>query len=123
MDRKIQLELVRPKPSAPDTNTETRYRVLFEGEAIGVWRDPECSAARWLIDYGRATRDDTLRTYRGDTPCLVGSVGWFADHRVRENDTNNSGTPHFVKWQPNPFAVIARSGQKPASGDEGVGEA
>ena len=29
MERKIQLEHVPPKSSAPNANTETRYRVLF----------------------------------------------------------------------------------------------
>jgi hypothetical protein len=45
MERKIQLERVAPKPSAPNTNTETRCRVLFEGREIGVWRDPERAQA------------------------------------------------------------------------------
>jgi hypothetical protein len=72
LDAKVQLERVRPSPcSNLNSNTETRYRVLFEGEEIGVWRDPECSAARWLVDNGRASRDDVLKTYRGDSPCLT----------------------------------------------------
>ena len=48
------------------SNTETRYRVLFAGNEIGVWRDPECSAAWWLVDNRLASRDDVLQTYSGD---------------------------------------------------------
>jgi hypothetical protein len=115
VDRTIQLERVRPLPSAPNTNTETRYRATFEGQAIGVWRDPECSAARWLVDNGLASREDVLRTYRGDKPCMSGSVGWFADRRVKED--GRDGTPRFLKWTPNPFAALPRTGQKPLSDD------
>jgi hypothetical protein len=119
MERKIQLERVRPSPcSNPNSNTETRYRVLFEGAEIGVWKDPECSAARYLVDNSLAARDDVLKTYRGDTPSMSGSIGWFADRRVVED--GRDGTPRFVKWRPNPFAASRRSGQKPAS-DESAG--
>jgi hypothetical protein len=111
--RRIQLERVAPKPSAPNTNTETRYRVMFEGNEIGVWRDPECSAARFLVDYGLASRDDILRAYRGSSPCMSGLIGWFADRRVKED--GKDGTPRFVKWTPNPFAELPRMAQKPAS--------
>ena len=48
------------------SNTETRYRVLFAGNEIGAWRDPECSAAWWLVDNRLASRDDVLQTYSGD---------------------------------------------------------
>ena len=114
MERKIQLERVRPQPcSNPKSNTETRYRVLFEGMEIGVWRDPECSAARYLVDNGLAARGDTLRTYRGDERCMSGSVGWFADRRVDEGD-GKDGTPRFAKWRPNPFAALRGVSQKPA---------
>jgi hypothetical protein len=34
----------------------------------------------------RAAREDILRTYRGDMPCLIGAIGWFADWGVRENE-------------------------------------
>lgn len=36
----IQIERVPPQPCHnPKSNTETRYRILFEGREIGVWRD------------------------------------------------------------------------------------
>ena len=80
-------------PSPRTGNNEQQYSVFFEGEEIGVWRVPECSAARWLLDHGKAERADTLRTDRG----LYGRVGWFADHTV-----NEKGTPHHVRWVPMP---------------------
>jgi hypothetical protein len=65
IERKLWLERGRPSPcSNPGSNTETRYHVMFEGAEIGRWRDPECSAARWLVDNRRAARDDVLQTYR-----------------------------------------------------------
>jgi hypothetical protein len=97
----IQLERVKPKPCAnPRSNTETRYRVLFHGKAIGVWRDPECSAARYLVDQRIVARKDILRAYHGDKLCLSGGVGWFADHIVVE-------TPSLrvARWRPHPFAA------------------
>jgi hypothetical protein len=115
-ERRIQLERVRRQPCFnPESNTETRYRVFFEREDIGVWRDPECAAARYLIDNGLASREDVLRAYRGDTPCLTGSVGWFADRRVTEDDKHGSGTPRFVRWRPNPFKTRRGVEEKPAS--------
>lgn len=112
---RVQLERVPPRPcSNPTSNTETRYRVLFDVAEIGVWRDPECSAARWLIDNGKAERGDVLHTYRGDTPCMRGSVGWFADRRVVEDDSG----PRFVKWRPNPFALLRGDSEKTATDDE-----
>ena len=118
MERRIQLERVRAGPSGPHTNTETRYRVLFDGNEIGIWRDPECSAARYLVDHGLAARDDILRTYRGDRPCMRDRVGWFADRRVDEGDgRGKDGTPRFAKWRPNPFAALRGGGLKPASDD------
>ncbi len=92
MNRDIRLERA---------DTGTRWRVIFEDEEIGVFRDPECSAARWLVDNGRASCEDTLRTFRGDTLCLSGAVGWFADRRVDES----AGTPRFGKWKPFPVAT------------------
>ena len=107
---------MRAAPSGPRTNTETRYRVLFEGREIGLWRDPECSAARFLVDNGLAARADILRTYRGDRPCMRDRVGWFADRRVDEGDgRGKDGTPRFAKWRPNPFAALRGGGLKPAS--------
>jgi hypothetical protein len=50
-----------------------------------------------------------VRTYHGDQPCLTGSVGWLADHRVKED--GRDGAPRFAKWTPNPFAASPRTGQ------------
>jgi hypothetical protein len=118
VDRIIRIERVRyddrnwVRPSGnPKSNTEARYRVVFQDAEIGVWRDPECSAARYLVDHGLATRLDVLRVYRGSILCLTGGIAWFADRRVDE------GEPRFGKWRPHPFAVLRGAGQKPASDD------
>jgi hypothetical protein len=102
------------KPAPKTGNTEQQYRVWFEGEEIGSWRVPECSAARWLLDHGKATRDDTLRTLRrfqsGDFPSMTGRLGWFADRTVTESDSQG-GTPRFVKWRPMPEGAKGLRGE------------
>jgi hypothetical protein len=115
-----QLERAPSRPcSNPNLNAETRYRVLHEGGEIGVWRGPECSPARFLVDKGLDSRDDVLRTYRGDIPCMSGSVGWFADRGVDKSDgRGKDGPARFVRWRPNPFALSRRFGQKSPSDDE-----
>src|SRR6516162_759112 len=115
---RVQIERVPPKPCFnPKGNTETRYRAIHNGETLGVWRDPECSAARRLVELGLADRADTLETYRGDQRCMTGRIGWFADRRAVEG--GGAGTPRFVKWRPPPdwAARCAGSRVKPASDD------
>jgi hypothetical protein len=110
-NRDLQLEMARPNVPAPPTgNSETRYRVLHEGRELGVWRDPEHSVARFLIDNGLAERGDTLRTFRGNRLCTTGSVGWFADHIALENDARG---PVTVKWKPFPPRQVL-AGRPPA---------
>ena len=92
MDIRIQIERVPPN----------RYRVLFMGREIGVWRDPECSAARFLVAHGLAARRDTLRTFLGNAPSMIGSVDWFANHAVRENDRQPL---RFIAWKPFPASL------------------
>ena len=98
MDKRIQLEHL-PRPEIGMPWKVQKYRVIFEEEELGVWKDPECSAARRLLERGLAERDDRLRTYRGEKLCLSGSVGWYADRQVRENDQGM----FFVKWKPFPL--------------------
>jgi hypothetical protein len=52
-------------PRRPTGNSETRYRVRYSDRELGVWRDPEHSAARFLVDNGLAGRGDTVRFFRG----------------------------------------------------------
>ena len=93
-----------------------RYRVFFEGTEIGIWKDPECSAARWLLaNHVWASRRDVLRVCRGGVCCMTGSVGWFADRLVKETEKIS---PRFIKWQPFPGAPY-RPGT--ASNAAGVG--
>jgi hypothetical protein len=94
----LRLEMVRPNaPASPTGNSETRYRVFYGERELGLWRDPEHSAARFLIDNGLAGRADVIRTFRGEKLCMTGSVGWFADRRTEETD---EGGPRTVKWRP-----------------------
>lgn len=94
-------------PSPRTGNNEQQYRVFSEGEEIGSWRVPECSAARWLLEHDRATRSDTLRTRRlidgKETPSMRGSVGWFADRTVIEDD---NGPPRWGKYTPFPVSWV-----------------
>jgi hypothetical protein len=107
------------KPAPKTGNTEQQYR-FFEGEEIGSWRVPGCSAARWLLDHGKGRRSDTLRTRRlidgKEIPSMRGSIGWFADRTISETD----GTPRFVKWTPMPEVTrgVARVGAGAPSDDE-----
>ena len=54
------------------------YFASFKGQRIGEFSQPEHAAARWLLSNGLATASDTIVTYRGQTPCLHGNVGWLA---------------------------------------------
>ena len=90
-----------------------KYVVLFEGGQIGFWKDPECSAARYLLDKGLASGEDVLHTWLGDRIGMSGRVGWFAERRVRETETLS---PTFVKWTPFPVAALPR---RTASDDVG----
>jgi hypothetical protein len=92
--------------------SETRYRVIHGGREIGVWRDPEHSAVRFLIDNGLAERGDMLRTFRGDALCMTGDVGWFAGRVTSEPDHDG---PRTVKWKP--FPALRRPPGRPS--DEG----
>jgi hypothetical protein len=97
--------MVRPNvPGPPTGNSETRYRATYDERELGVWRDPEHSAARFLIDNGLAERGDMLRTFRGDVLCMTGSVGWFADRMTLETEkdrarSNGGRFPPDRSWQ------------------------
>ena len=101
MEIRVQIERARHDAEhlVQPGGSSTRYRVSFGGEEIGVWRDPESSAARYLLDKGLASREDTLQTYHGDDKRLRGRVGWLADRLVRE--TSSEGPVH-IKWKPFP---------------------
>jgi hypothetical protein len=73
------------------------YSTLYNGEIIGTWRTPECDGARYLLSAGLARPDDRLTVCRGGSPCLAGSVGWFADRTVQENEKIS---PRWTKWRP-----------------------
>ena len=104
----LHLRLVRPNAPAPPTgNSETRYRVLYGERELGVWRDPEHSAARFLIDNGLADRSDMVRTFRDEKLCMTGNVGWFADRRTLETDRDG---PRTVSWTPYPGWPRAAAG-------------
>jgi hypothetical protein len=74
-----------------------KYAATYRGERIGEFRVPECDAARWLLANGHAARDDTLTICRNGRPALSGSVGWFADSTVEENE---KVSPRWRKFRP-----------------------
>jgi hypothetical protein len=98
------------------------YRVVYNGAAIGVWRNPECSAARWLLEQGLAVREDRLETWRNagdkDMRCLIGSVGWFADRTMRED--SGTGTPRFAMFTPWQGPFTAGEGDNDKGEPEGA---
>lgn len=99
-DLSIQIETQRPKPHRTGLgNTETRYRVLYKDEEIGVWRYPEHAAARKLLEMG-ASRNDVLHVFHGGAPSSRAQLGWLADHTIVEDDRH--GGPYLVKWRPMP---------------------
>jgi hypothetical protein len=74
-----------------------RCLATWRGEFLGEFRIPECDAARWLIENGHAAPGDTLVLCWNGRPTLVGSVGWFADRTVLENE--NAG-PRWARFKP-----------------------
>ena len=106
MDIEIEVEDRRDEDKRRGIKRELKpdarlmYIVRHNGEEIGRWIDPECTAARWLVERGRASREDQLVTFRpGRVKSLTGKVGWFADHRVEETETIG---PRFTRWRPFP---------------------
>ena len=100
------LRLERARPNARRRRPATARRAIVCSMAsvkLGVWRDPEHSAARFLVDNGLAGRGDMIRTFRGDVMCMTGSVGWFADRMTKENDRVG---PVTVKWMPFPVRQV-----------------
>ena len=99
-DLSIYIERVPPKPHRTGLgNSETRYKVLYNDEEIGVWRYPEHAAARKLLEMG-AERSDVLHVFHGGMPSMQGDLGWWADRTIVENDT--AGGPYLGKYRPLP---------------------
>lgn len=93
-----------PRPLSPDAGD--LYIVSHNGEDIGTWPDPECTAARWLIEHDRVLRTDRLVTFRyPHIKSMSGSMGWFADHRVAET---KKISPRFVRWRPFPALRVTQ---------------
>ena len=59
-------------------------RMIVNGEAIGYSHEPVYAAARWLLRNGKASPEDLLTTYRGETPCMTGIVGQLATQTVQD---------------------------------------
>lgn len=96
MEHRLQIQpVLRPDDKIGEA-WAPRHRVFFEGEEIG---NSESSAARWLIEHGKAVREDTLQFYYGEDARLRAQAGWLADRRVKETEKLS---PTFVKWEPFP---------------------
>ena len=99
VDISIQIEAQRPKPHRTGLgNTETRYRVSYNGAELGVWRYPEHAAARKLLELG-ASRDDVLHVFHGGMLSMRNDLGWWADRTIVENDASG---PRLAKYRPMP---------------------
>jgi hypothetical protein len=94
------------------SNTETRYRVLFAGNEIGVWRDPECSAAWWLVDNRLASRDDVLRTYSCDL--VVVAVPKGSVWSLTLSDLPNPRSTHATHAGARKAAAMIKAATSPA---------
>jgi hypothetical protein len=73
------------------------YYAEHEGQRIGEWRVPECDAARWLKANLGAADTDILITTRGGVPAMRGSIGWFAERTIEENE---KVSPRWTKHRP-----------------------
>ena len=104
--------MARPAPKTG--NTFVQYRVLYEGQELGVWSDPEHSAARELIARGLASRDDTLLTHRDGIPSMRGGMGWYAGTYASEGER---ASPFIGKWRP--FPVHAKVKGSPLNDQDG----
>ena len=94
MIHNLTLEPVRLKTGNPGGNAELRFRVTMNQTVLGVWRFPETSAARKLMDLGVASRNDTLETWIGGTRSISASVGWLSERTVVEGDD----APRLNRW-------------------------
>jgi hypothetical protein len=106
----------RRDPSTGNVTGHGRYLVSFQGEVIGTFRTPVCEAGRYLLEHRLATRADKLVMCRAENvpstgeqsegvPVLSGSVGWFADRSMEENE---KVSPRWAKHRPMP-AQLART--------------
>ena len=62
-----------------------------------------CAHARRLLASGDATRSDKLIGLRGGKPAISASVGWWADHTVRETAIEGS---KFVRYKAFPAETV-----------------
>lgn len=85
------------------THRGDRADMVVNGRAIGNSRVPLCDAARVLLGEGVASPDDTITTFRGDTPCLFGRVGAAAGQTVSEPPR---GGLRFSRWQAFDASVV-----------------
>lgn len=71
------------------------YDTHYEGERAGVWSMPLLDGARWLLDTGKAEKDDTVEVHNRGKLRLRANVGRAAQLTVRSSYAGMQ----FVKWR------------------------
>jgi hypothetical protein len=102
MEHKIYLTLARYKDKAGLSRLINHYHAEYDGKRILTSDVASFDAARYLLNNNLAKEDDTLITYADGKPLMTGSIKWFAEHTVQENEKVG---PRFAKWRPFPKDV------------------
>ena len=62
-----------------------KVAMFYNSTPIGISSEPLFEAARFLLSEGKASHDDIVETYRGETKCMSAKVGIAATKTVKED--------------------------------------
>jgi hypothetical protein len=97
MEHNIYLKSARYKDKNGMSHFHNHYTAEYNGKIIVTSDVAEHAAARYLMNNDLAKEDDMLVTYVEGKRSLTGSIKWFAEHTVQENEKISART---VKWRP-----------------------